>query len=109
MNKFLLTTIALFSLFGSAIIAMGQQPPPPQDMPRAVTAQSISGTIKNLDFSTNQVTLETADKHEVTFTFDEQTKVTKDGEPCTPAELKEDQKIRADLQESMAILIAVSG
>ncbi len=110
MKRFLISAVMLLSLSGIAVMAVAQEQEslPPQEQPRADATESISGIIKSLDGSTNQVTVMTQDQKEVVFTIDEKTKVTKGDQPSSPSELKEGQKIKADLQNSKAIAISIS-
>ncbi len=108
MKRILISAVMLLSLSSIAIMAVAQEPPPPQEQPRADATESISGVIKTLDGATNQVTIMTQDQKEVVFTIDEKTKVTKGDQPSSPSELKEGQQIKAEVQNSKALAISIS-
>jgi len=108
MKRFLTSAVMLLSLSSLAILAVGQEPPPPQEQPRADATESISGIVKNLDSATNQVTVMTPDQKEVIFTVDAKTKVTKGDQPSSPSELKQGQQVKAEVQDSRAISISIS-
>jgi hypothetical protein len=116
MKRSLATTVAFLFLLGLPIVAMAQEPPPqeqppqeqPQEQPRAEPVTSVSGTVKAVDASTNQLTMETADKQQVNVGLDENTKVTIGDKPGTLADLKPGQAITVEVQGSKAITITVS-
>jgi hypothetical protein len=108
MKRYLIGVVMLMSLSSVAIMAVGQEPSPPQEQPRADAAESISGIVKSLDTATNQITVMTADQKEVVFTIDAKTKVTKGDQPSSASELKQGQQVKAKVQDSRAISISIS-
>lgn len=108
MKRFLISAVMLLSLSSLAIMAVAQEPPTPQEQPRADAAESIIGVIKTLDGTTNQITVMTPDQKEVVFTIDAKTKVTKGDQPSSPSELKEGQQIKVEVQNSRAVSISIS-
>ena len=102
-KRALVGTLAMLFMLSVAFTAVAQE----TTKAKGVQLQTVSGTIKELDGTTNTVTVETPDMKQMSFAVDSETKVTVGGQEGSLADLKAGQLIIAELQGNKARSVTI--